>query len=79
MAVENRGKGTIWAGLSGNWRGREGEGAMQSMLERVDIVRRYKPEGVMFFAYKHFSDEECKTLREKAFGIPAIAPKMNKP
>lgn len=74
MATENKGKGTIWAGLSGNWRRREGEGAMGSIMERVDIVRRHKPEGVMFFAYKHFSDEECKALRENAFGIPAKAP-----
>jgi uncharacterized lipoprotein YddW (UPF0748 family) len=79
MATENKGKGTIWAGLRGNWSRREGEGIMESILERVDIVRRSKPEGVMFFAYKHFSDEECNALRENAFGIPAVAPSWKKP
>jgi|GEM_PF-165310 len=74
MAVENRGKGTVWAGMSGSWRRRQGKGVIESIIERVELVRRQKPEGVMFFAYKHFSDEEFAQLKEKAFSVPAKVP-----
>jgi len=76
LGVENQGTGTIWAGLSANWSGERGQGSVESILERVEMVRQYKPEGVMFFAYGHFSDEELKALKEETFAIPAFAPRL---
>ena len=76
MAVENSGDATVWAGLSGNWKYDRTGGALQSMLERVEIVRRQKPEGILFFAYKHFSDEDLEALKQGPFSIPAVPPKV---
>jgi uncharacterized lipoprotein YddW (UPF0748 family) len=73
MAMENKGKGTIWAGLGASGLKKE-EGALQSMLDRVELVRRHKPEGIMFFAYKHFSDTDLKALKEGPFTPGAIVP-----
>jgi len=76
MAVENQGKGTIWAGMSANWRRGRESGVIESMQERVEMVRREKPEGVMFFAYTHFDDDEIKALREGPFDLPAVVPSV---
>ena len=76
LGVENQGKGTIWAGLSASG-GRRGErNTIDTVLERVEMVRQYKPEGVMFFAYGHFSDGEIKALKEGPFNTPAVAPTL---
>jgi uncharacterized lipoprotein YddW (UPF0748 family) len=78
MATENTGQGTIWAGLSGNWRGDRENGIFDSVMDRVEMVRRYKPEGVMFFAYKHFDDNEIEGLKKSAFDVPATVPALKK-
>ncbi len=74
MAVENQGPATVWAGLAANWRGNRTGGAFESILDRVELVRRQNPEGIMFFAYKHFDDEELQRLKDEAFAIPAVVP-----
>ena len=78
MAVENQGESTVWAGLSGNWGGRRSNGTFESVLERVDMVRREKPEGIMFFAYKHFDDTEIKALKDGPFSTPSAVPETQK-
>jgi len=78
MAVENQGKGTVWAGLSANWRGDRTPGSFEYIMERVEMVRRVNPKGIMFFAYKHFNDEELEALRNHVFESPTVVPKTDR-
>jgi len=78
LAVENSGNATVWAGLGAGWRSRRSRGKPESIPERIDIVRREKPEGIMFFAYKHFTDEKLDELKKGPFAIPATVPEVRK-
>jgi uncharacterized lipoprotein YddW (UPF0748 family) len=79
MAVENKGKGTIWAGLrSRRESGGRGGGTFTSMVEQVEIVRRHEPEGIIFFAYGGFGDIEIRSLREGPFSKAAKVPGQKK-
>jgi len=54
------------------------ESQRQQLIERLELVRRYKPEGVMFFAYVYFSDYELGQLHDGPFTPPALAPTIDR-
>ena len=68
LAMEGRGTGTIWTGMSASHE-------IGLTIDRIDRVRREaRPEGLVFFPWGRFDAEERLQLRQGPFADPAQVP-----
>jgi hypothetical protein len=68
LAMEGRGEGTIWTGMSAGH-------DIGLTIDRIDRVRREaQPEGLIFFPWGGFDAPERQQLRGDPFVDPAAVP-----